>query len=187
MTLAPARRALGRSVALQAEAVTATRRLSRGSRASIATQVALGMTLAVGGALLVGSLIQVWQEPVGFDRRATAIALRLRRTPQAGGKEDIAAVLERVRRVPGVESAGVMDAMLLQSAIQGGLVDPPPGKRWDNIADVPVTPGFFDVTRPSLIAGRYPTAVELGAGTAMMVSGAVARNSGAAHRPSGRR
>ena len=175
MTIAPARRALGRSVALQSEAVTATRRLSRGSRASIAMQVALGMALAVGGALLIGSLIQVWQEPVGFDRRATAIAVRLRRTPQAGGKEDIGAVLERVRRVPGVESAGVMDAMLLQSAIQGGVVDPPPGKRWDNIADVPVTTGFFDVTRPALIAGRYPTAAEFEAGTALMVSATVAR------------
>jgi len=174
MTVAPARRALGRSIAIQAESTAITRRQSPGSRANIATQVALGMTLAVGGALIVGSLIDVWQEPVGFDRRAVAISLRLRRAPQAGGVEDVAAMLERVRRVPGVESAGVMDAMLLQNAMQGSQVEPPASIQATDVGGVPITPGFFDVARPTLVAGRYPTASELQAGTALAVSSMVA-------------
>lgn len=175
VTVAPARRALRRPVVMQGEAVTATRRLSRGSRVNVATQVAIATTLAVGGSLLVGSLVSLWQAPLGFDRSATAVSLRLRRAPQAGGMDDVAAMLDRVRRVPGVEAAGVMDAMLLQQAMQGGAVDAPPGRPKNDMVDVPVTPGFFDVTRPALLAGRYPTAAELEAGTALVVSDSVAR------------
>jgi putative ABC transport system permease protein len=175
VTIAPARKALGRTVVLQGETSAVTRRLTTTSRLNIALQVALAMTLAVGGSLLVGSLINLWREPLGFDHQATAISLRLRRAPQAGGGEDISAVLDRVRRVPGVEAAGVMDAMLLQNAMTGGGVDPPAGRPKNDIVDVPVSPGLLDVTRPTMLEGRFPTTAELAAGSALVVSLSTAR------------
>ena len=151
-----------------------TPRDSRTGRIVITVQVAMGLTLAVGGALLVGSLIKVWSQSVGFDTDVTMISLTLAREPAAGGAADLAMALERVRAVPGVESAGVTDAIILAGATWGGVLAPPAGAPPIFLESHAVTSGFFDVMKPRLVEGRYPTAAELDHGAVLVVTEGVA-------------
>src|SRR5262249_58559743 len=87
MTIVPARRALGRSVALQADvSFSATRRLSSGSRVGLATQVAIAMALAVGGILLGGRLVEGWQGRGRGDRRPNRVSFRHQPRATNGGR-----------------------------------------------------------------------------------------------------
>jgi hypothetical protein len=142
-------------------------------------QVAIATALVIGGTLLVGSLIQVWQQSAGFDPRVTMIALQSSREPQAGGAADIATLLERVRAVPGVERAAVTDANMLNGALWGSRMRLPagvdPGHLEDMSDDHGVTSDYFDVMQLKLVDGRYPTAAELDNGTAVVVSESLAR------------
>lgn len=148
------------------------------SRVVIAGEVAVGLALTLGGALLVGSLMRVWGEDVGFDtRNVSVISVRLATDPASRGAEGLAHVLERIRAHPGVVHAGVTDAILLQQSSHGNVLSRMPPQGVHLFVDTHgVTSGFFDVFRPRIVEGRYPTPQELdGPGRVVVVGERMAR------------
>src|SRR5262249_33550783 len=111
--------------------------------------------------LFAKSLIHLLQQDKGFATENTVIA-EVRLTPQTYGADQsrIAfndAVLENLRAIPGVQTAGLVSAMPLEGERwieflarvdrpnqEGPLVN----ARW-------VSPGYFETTRQKLVAGRF--------------------------------
>ena len=107
------------------------------------------------------SLLHLLSQDKGFDTSNTTVAEA--RTPAAGYEGEpkrVAfddAVLQRVRAIPGVDSAGLVSAMPLdgETWIDGlqrmdrlGQHGPEVNLRW-------VSPGYFETTRQRLVAGRF--------------------------------
>jgi len=145
---------------------------SSGTRVIVAGEVALGLTLALSGALLIGSLWRVWSGRVGFETEdVTAIELRLSAAPARVRSPDVLSLLARIRAVPGVVAAAVSDAIVLQQSSNGNVLGPPPPGVHLFVDTHAVTSGFFDVMRPPLVDGRYPTSRELDEASPVVVVG----------------
>jgi hypothetical protein len=139
----------------------------------VAVQVAFGLTLAVAGALFAGSLINVRSTDPGVDLEGVS-ALELRLLTGAGegvsATEAIRALsanlLERVRRVPGVEAAALTTSHLFDRSASLAGLEPPPGA--GAAAILPglhaVTPGFREVLRPTMLEGRWFSDTEFSSG-----------------------
>ena len=133
-----------------------------GAQSVVAAQVALAVTLAIGGALFIGSLARVWREDPGFSARDAA-TFRVSFGPTASVDRAIA-LAEEIRRLPGVRAAAAFSTPFLQRAWMGTMFerpagrDDPPGLGADAVR---IGPGFFDAARVRLLAGRYPTDDEL--------------------------
>ena len=165
-----------RSTLSDGAAATTGRQRGLGRRVLIATQVALALAMAVGGALLAGSWLKVWKQDTGYHAGSTVHLWMSARS--ATPWPDIQAVLETVRRVPGVQSAGGSDMWLLQRAMRGTRFDEPPGaaKKID-VESVGITPGFFETAKLALLHGRWPTLAEFDTGAPVaLVSDRVARD-----------
>jgi predicted permease len=137
---------------------------SRRTRSTlIAAEVALAFVLLAGAGLLVRTLWSMQQVDRGFDPRG--IAVMTLSLPQALYAEasDVrsfyARLLEKVRTLPGVESAatttGILQPLVTTSGIYHieGKPDPPPGQQIEYPIEV-VSPGFFETLRIRLAAGR---------------------------------
>ena len=141
----------------------------------VGSQVALALILAVGGALLVGSLVRVWREDPGYDvSRTMNLWLADRATTS---RAEVDALLDDLRRLPGVTAAGGYNIWLAQRAMLGSRgFEPPPGAVQDEGEGVGVTSGFFDASGLAPVAGRWPTEQELSSGARVVaVSEQVAR------------
>ena len=120
------------------------------------------MTLAIGGALFIGSLARVWREDPGFSARDAA-TFRVSFGPTASVDRAMA-LADEIRRLPGVRAAAAFSTPFLQRAWMGTPFerpagrDDPPGLGADAVR---IGPGFFDAARVRLLAGRYPTDDEL--------------------------
>jgi len=127
----------------------------------VAVQVALGLVLTLGGALLVGSLVRVWQNDLGHRSDDVVV---LEGTPEGATPAERAntldAFLGKVRTLPGVESAGATAAPLWSSGGPGGAF------RGDTY---PITEGFVETVAPRLIEGRWPTPEEISTGAPVVV------------------
>jgi len=78
----------------------------------IVFQIALSLILLVGGGLMMRSLKQAQAINLGFDPKSAievAFDLRLQGYESAQGKEFQKRVLDRVRALPGVQTAGIAD------------------------------------------------------------------------------
>ena len=161
----PAARASGLdlAVAMKDQARRATSKHIRQylGRSLVAVQVALSLMLLIGSALLIRSLHNLGQVDLGFRPEQVLIfdlAHNARdRTPEAMTRV-AREVEERVRQVPGVESASVSALMLFSPSDigaplsirgyerqQGELVSP----RFNS-----VSPGYFETVGMELVAGR---------------------------------
>jgi putative ABC transport system permease protein len=133
-------------------------------------QVAIGLTLTLGGTLLVGSLVQVWRIDPGFSAdRVIVMQGAAMGATSADWSPAIERFVDRVRRVPGVADAGATATTLVRgSSMMNAFMDG---------STVAVTPGFFRATGLSLVAGRWPTDEELknGEPVALMSERAAAR------------
>ena len=156
---------------------------SSGRFAVISLQIAIGLALTLGGALLVGSLVRLWQDDIGIDAAGVfAVEVRIPASASAtnpdGTEGILTRVLQGVRSIPGVTVAGATDAPLLRNTMwaDDGW-KPPPGATSVTYLNVHgVTSGFFDVVRPRLLAGRLPTAEELDtARPVIVISESIAR------------
>jgi predicted permease len=126
----------------------------------IGLQVAGCTVLLMITALFAQSLLRLLREEKGFDTRNVAIA-EVRLSPKTYGTDRSRisfndAVLENLRRIPGVENAGLVSVMPLEgeSWIEGlHRADRPTDEvplinlRW-------VSPGYFETVREPIIAGR---------------------------------
>ncbi|HSE39016.1 MAG TPA: ABC transporter permease [Blastocatellia bacterium] len=128
----------------------------------IVAQVSLSLVLLVGGGLMVRALDKAQAIDLGFDpQHAVEIAfdLRLQGYESARGKEFQKRVLERVRALPGVQSAAVADLIPVDLHFSRASVfiegQPP-----DRPANVPtamnnrVSPGYFQAMGTRLLQGR---------------------------------
>jgi predicted permease len=170
----PIRRALRTSVLSLgfAGASAAPRTRSVGRFVVISGQVAGAMVLVVAGTLLIGSLLKVWSNDIGFQADSVAILevsvaadgpSRFGQ-PAPGVAERLDRLLTDVRGVPGVVAAGAAEANVFERSHIETIGFRSVSAQQAHAVGVPVTPGFFDAAGLRIVVGRVPTDQELGAG-----------------------
>jgi predicted permease len=176
-TLWPVRVAIGPSRPVLADTAGTTRRQRTAGRfVLIAAQVSIALVMALGAALVGGSLVRLWREDPGF-RIQNVYAFTLSGRTDGGDRATVERLFGDLRRLPGVLSAAGSNQWLLQKAIIGSNFERPQGAmKTGNVDRVGVTQGFLDVTAVRLTAGRFFTDDELTTGAHVaLVSDKVAR------------
>jgi putative ABC transport system permease protein len=182
---------------LRSGRTSGSRRQQRMRAALVAAEVALAVTLLVGAGLLVRSFRQVLREERGYvpDRvlSATVFVWQWNRTPGAR-RHFIAALVERVGRVPGVVAAGAMSSLPLGRAIGADHASfsivghPVATSQQPREYMVAVTPGAFDALRMRPRRGRLFTAHDdSAAAPVILVNESFARRYLANEEPIGKR
>lgn len=132
--------------------------------AFVVAQVSLSLVLIVIGGLFARALQQASSTDAGFDARRVEIAAidtSLVGDTETTGVSFARELLERIRQVPGVETASIAtvlplanEAMGLSLALPGAV--PPPGQPSADLAGsgTVVMPGYFATMRIPLRAGR---------------------------------
>ena len=145
---------------LRSGATTPSR--SRLRNALMAVEVALAVVVLVAGGLFLRSFMATRNEDPGFRREGVLLAgydLSGRKVTEASVAAFTATVLERVRALPGIESAAIAFAVPLDIHGLPMRVFTLEGRARDD--DAPdealvntVTPGYFEVMGLALLAGR---------------------------------
>jgi putative ABC transport system permease protein len=148
---------------LQAASRRTTGRGGRTRDLLVIAEMAMSVALVAVSALLVQSLLAIQRAPIGFDA-SNVFTLQFRLPPtKYGSPEDIArffrTAIERVRAVPGVESAALVRAVPFSG--NGGTVSyAVEGRPAPDAASIPqarfhlVTPDYFRTLRIPLLEGR---------------------------------
>jgi putative ABC transport system permease protein len=128
----------------------------------VAGQVALGMVLLVGFGLLLRSFLHVENSRLGYDpHNVLTVTTRLpftRYTTPADRARLMHDAAERMRSLPGVESAGVVDSLPMDGAdsaqlrIEVPIPKAPPVQ--EEMWFVSVGPKYFSTLRVPVFAGR---------------------------------
>jgi putative ABC transport system permease protein len=134
-------------------------------RALVVTQVALSIVLLIAATLLFTSFRNLIRLDAGFsaDRVMTATIF-----PPPSRYPDAQAVvalsdrlLDRIRAIPGVQSAGMTSNVALSGSASPATVSPAPGGANGTVAVVPsivgVTSDYFHTMRTPLVRGRFFT------------------------------
>jgi putative ABC transport system permease protein len=165
-SLAPALRLLGANVAGHlkdgAQNATAGAGRQRSRSALVVAEMALAVVLVLGAGLMMRSLAKLQQIDIGFDP-SNVLTLRLS-TPAASYDTPEKVVLfyqqlvDRVRRLPGVRSAGAARLLPLAGQIGdwGLMVEgytPPPGSNAKGDWQI-VTDGYLETVGERLVRGR---------------------------------
>lgn len=128
-------------------------------RLLVVAEVALGVVLLVGGGLLIRTFVYLQSQPAGFDpTNVVAISASLddaRYETHENVEQLFARTLERLRALPGVESAAVSlglpyERILNMPAQRDGSSQ---GEYLQTTATY-VTPGYFETLRMPLLGGR---------------------------------
>jgi predicted permease len=111
-------------VALQKSSRGATRGRHRALSNLVVVQFALTLVLLVGAGLLMRSIRQLWHVNPGFDTQHVlsfnvGLSPSLTQTP-AGTRIAYQQLLERIRRIPGIEAADLTNIVPLTGADNGG-------------------------------------------------------------------
>jgi predicted permease len=177
-TIWPIRRALRTGAAPLANGSRgSTRTRSTGRTVVIVSQVAGALVLTMGGALLVTSIMAVYANTPAI-RTDGVVVLREEMQGPSAGMGRINALLDTLRRLPGVDGVALTEGQLLDGG--GGVPwwSPPPAaasSRLQVVAEA-VTSDFYRVLQPRLVMGRFPTDAELeGDAPVIIVSESVAR------------
>ncbi|MGH9466598.1 MAG: ABC transporter permease [Terriglobales bacterium] len=150
-------------------------RSGRARSVLIAAEVALAFLLLAGAGLLAASLVKLHQVNPGFDLRGVLTAQTALTGPRAASDAATTryteAVLERLRRLPGVASAASITGLPLTRAmnysvkVPGHENDPRRyGVEWRA-----VSPGYFATLRIGLLRGRGFTASDSAAGAPVAI------------------
>jgi macrolide transport system ATP-binding/permease protein len=128
----------------------------------IVFQVALSLVLLIGGGLMLRALQQAQTVKLGFNpQNAVEVSfdLRLQGYDEARGKEFQKQLLERVRALPGAQSAGIADLVPVDLHFSRASIfiegQPP-----ERIANAPlamtnrISPGYFQAMDTRLVHGR---------------------------------
>ncbi len=128
----------------------------------VTSQIALSVVLLIGSVLVVRSLQHALSLHLGFEpRHAAALSfdLGLQGYSEERGREFQRRLLDKVRSMPGIEAAGMIDGLPLTLNISNSTIflegkpEPHPG-------DAPVanmyqiTPGYLRAMQTRLVAGR---------------------------------
>jgi predicted permease len=130
--------------------------------ALVTIEVALSLVLLVGAGLMVRSLWKLQATYPGFDvHNVLTASLEVPRkqfTSQDQETQFVSSALERIRAVPGVESAATIDDLPLEGgsnqpvAISGRPVQPM--SEQPEVSVRVVSPGYFQTMRIPMLAGR---------------------------------
>jgi putative ABC transport system permease protein len=131
----------------------------RASQALIAAEVALAVVLVAGAGLMIRSFARLVDVDLGFNPRQllTMNVLPLDASPEAQ-TAFYTALLHRVRTVPGVESAGIVDNFSLQGVTSFSSVQTSGKPVFTTIFRA--TPGYLETIGATLQDGRFPTDAE---------------------------
>jgi putative ABC transport system permease protein len=130
----------------------------------VVIEVALALVLLVGAGLMTRSFTKLLQVNPGFDSNnliAARVLLPSTKYPRPAIVGFYEAVLERMRRVPGVANASAVSAMPLHDVGAAGSLPfnvegQQPPRTEDPMADVRiVAPGYFETMKIRLLAGRF--------------------------------
>jgi putative ABC transport system permease protein len=174
---------------------------SGGSRTTrsvlIAAEMALAFILLAGAGILVRTLWSMQDVPRGFGTERIAVATLSLPSALFAQPADVrgfyARMLERVRALPGVESAatatGILQPLVTNSGIYSieGKPQPPPERRVEYPVEV-VSPGFFDTIGAQFAAGRdFDTRDHADAPRAVIINETLAKLGWPGQDPIGRR
>jgi macrolide transport system ATP-binding/permease protein len=128
----------------------------------VIAQVAISVVLLAGAGLLTHSAMAAANANPGFNPNGLALAtvdLRLLRYPTDRGREFYADAIERVRALPGVDSAAIVERLPFSPNIftANVFVDGrayPPDSHGELIDSTRVSPGYFGTLGVRLMAGR---------------------------------
>ena len=163
----------------------------------VAAEIAIALVLLTGAGLLIRTLWNMQGLDRGFEADGVAMATV---SPPASSyprpaevRGFYARLLERVRALPGVESAalatGVLQPLLANSGIYSieGRPLPPPEERVEYPVEA-VSPGFFETLRIPVVRGRTFTAQDhADAPRAVIINETLAREGWPDQDPIGRR
>ncbi len=163
----------------------------------VAAEVALAFVLLAGAGLLLRTLWSMQQVDRGFRPEGVAIATVSVPSALYAGPADVrgfyARLLERVRALPGVESAGAATGVLLPLLANSGIYTiegkplPPPEERVEYPREI-VSPGYFETLGYALVSGRTFTEQDhADAPIAVVVNETLARSAWPGQDPVGRR
>ena len=163
----------------------------------IAAEMALAFVLLAGAGILVRTLWSMQGVERGFDSERIAIATVSLPPALYAGPNDVrgfyARLLERVRTIPGVESAATTTGILMPLLTNSGVYTiegkplPPPGQRIEYPVEI-VSPGFFETLNVPLAAGRTFTAQDhADAPRTVVINETLARTGWPGQDPLGRR
>jgi predicted permease len=127
----------------------------RGGQALMAAEIALAVILVAGAGLMIRSLLRIWAVDLGFtaDGLVTMEVLPLDREA-AARKVFYRALLDRLRTLPGVASAGIVDNFALGSGTS--YTEVRAGAEAVFITQYQVLPGYFETIGARLRDGRLP-------------------------------
>jgi predicted permease len=172
ITLAAAHAAWRNAASLPAASERMT--LTRPARLIISAQVALGLVVSVGSALIIAGLFRVWGSDAGLNVEDTA-AIRISSARLTA--PEIESLAADLRIVPGVRQAGGVNRWLLQQSFNGNEFGAPAGAPALGAESMPITSGYFEAAGLAALEGRLITADEFGSGARVLaVSEIVARS-----------
>ncbi len=164
----------------------------------VAGEIALALVLFVGAALLITSFLALRAQDLGFRPERVITAEIALSSPAIKTLDHLRSaqrdLLERLRAIPGVESAAAVLTRPLWSHVGWDTVYTVEGQSTDASSQNPVsnlesaTPGYFDTMGIRLIAGRDFTEADNDKGPGVViVSESFARSMWPAQDPIGRR
>ncbi len=135
----------------------------RGSQALIAAEVALAVVLVAAAGLMIRSFARIGDVDLGFDASGlvTMVVLPLDRSPEAH-KEYHTALLQRVRTIPGITSAGLVDNFVLGGGTSFTRITVEGTPTGASIFGV--MPGYFETIGATLEEGRLLTETDYASG-----------------------
>jgi predicted permease len=162
----------------------------------VVSEVALALLLLIGAGLLIRSLTGLRQVHPGFDPSSTLTALvqipTAKYPDETRRNQFFADALEKVRALPGVESAAWIDNLPLDGGGSSQYVQPEgmPAMRESELPVVAVrlpSPGYFLTARIPLLAGRdFADADAFGSARVVIVSERTARRFWPGENPIGK-
>jgi predicted permease len=140
----------------------------RGGQVLIAAEVALAAVLVAGAGLMLQSFARLAAVDLGFDDQdlITMQVLPLDQDP-AVNEAYYSELLQRLRTIPGVESAGIIDNFVLGGG--SSYTRAQVGADFVPIATFEMLPGYLETIRATLRSGRFPTTAEQASGERLAV------------------
>jgi predicted permease len=157
--LAPALHAVRGGVPASLKEVRA-RGSNRLGKSLVVAQLTISMILLVGAALFIGSLVKLNSVTRGFDARGVLVLnVRIAQAyPQARVHAVADALIERLRRAPGVAAASASAVVPLSGGLWDRNIQVEGYRFRDNEPDVAgfnaVAPGYFATIGTPLVSGR---------------------------------
>ena len=156
------------------------RKTQRARSLLVTAEVALSFALLVGAGLLVKSLVRLYGADTGLQ--ASRVLTAGLRTPQgrynseAAVRDFYARAMERIRAIPGVESAAAVSLVpiggpglqLSRAFLPEGAPEPPAGPEFNGEWSV-VTPSYFETMKISVVKGRPFTDHDTAASTPVAI------------------